>query len=77
MPFILWVLKGSFAALWNNQLSELRIGSENTMISNKVMVLFILCCRLGLFDQLVSVAYVYEACRKGDGIEGSISAPLY
>ncbi len=25
MLFILWVLKGSFAALWNNQFSELRI----------------------------------------------------
>jgi len=42
IPFILRLLKGFFAALWNNQLSELRIGlmaapSEYTMISNKIM----------------------------------------
>ena len=54
--FILWILIGFFAALWNNQLSELRnvlmaAPSKNTMISNKVMagmvtIKTVFACRL-------------------------------
>ena len=37
MCFAILFSSHSFGALWNNELSEFRVGSENTMIPNEVV----------------------------------------